>query len=58
MNNTKLILAAGILLSGAVVGCKPKTPLQKAADKIDDATHDVGQSLEKAKDKANDAVNH
>ena len=62
MTTKSLLLALALLgASGMIVGCEPKTPLQKAGDDLKDAAHDTGDAIKDAgrdaKDAAKDAGN-
>lgn len=50
MDTKGLWLALAILGSASVAACEPKSPAEKAADKIDDAAHDAADAVKDATD--------
>ena len=54
--NTELIFAV-VILMGMAAGCQARPPAQKLKDKVEDATHEAGQAIERAGDKIKDAAN-
>ena len=51
-----LLIGAIFFLSGGMIGCQPKTPVEKVKDKVEDATHEMGQAIERAGEKIKDAA--
>jgi hypothetical protein len=49
------VASAGIFCLSAV-GCKPRTPTQKVEDKVEDASHEANQGMERAKENVQDAT--
>ncbi len=57
MNRSDAFIVAAVLISGVIAGCKPKTPAEKVMNKVEDATHETGQAIERAGEKVKDAAN-
>lgn len=51
------LIGAVLFLSWAAIGCKPKTTAEKVKNKVEDATHETGQAIERAGEKVKDAAN-
>jgi len=49
-------LVGAVLTCGVLGGCQPRTPAEKAQDKIEDAAHETEQGLERAADRVKDSV--
>jgi hypothetical protein len=58
IDNNKLLMGAFLLLNVGLVGCQPRTPAEKAQDKIEDAQHETGQAIERAGDRVKDSAHH
>ncbi len=43
-----LVVMISLYGSLSLSGCAPRTPAEKAKDKVEDAAHETGQSLERA----------
>jgi predicted small secreted protein len=56
MDKNKVLIVAGVLLSGLMAACQPQTTAEKMKDKVEDATHETGQAIERAGDKVKDAT--
>jgi len=50
-------IVGAVLVAGVMGGCQPRTPTEKAKDKMEDAGHEVNQGMERAKDRVKDATN-
>jgi hypothetical protein len=51
-------LIMALALGGSVMaGCQPKTTSEKIKDKVEDASHETGQAIERAGEKVKDGVN-
>ncbi len=46
--NVKIALLISFIGGGLMTGCKSQTPMEKA--KVEDAQHEIGQSVERAGD--------
>ena len=57
MRNKFTAIVAFVLFNSALIGCRPRTPAEKAKDSIEDAAHDAGQAIERAGEKVKDAAN-
>ncbi len=57
MNTNTALIVAVVLFNGMIAGCQPKTPVEKAKDKIEDATHETGQAIERAGNRVKDLAN-
>jgi hypothetical protein len=55
MNKSMLLLAV-VGLGLGLSGCQPRTPAEKAKDKVEDAAHETDQGLKRAGDRVNDSV--
>jgi hypothetical protein len=53
---TKILFSA-FLMASSLVACQPRTPAEKAKDKIEDAGHETKQGMERAGDRIKDATN-
>lgn len=51
-----LWLVGVFALSSGLGACAPKTPVEKAKDKIEDAAHETKQGVKRAVDKVEDAT--
>lgn len=56
MDRNKVLFVAVVLVSGLMAGCQPQTNAEKIKDKVEDATHETGQAIERAGDKVKDAA--
>ncbi len=56
MNINYVFVVAAVLFSGVIIGCQPKTPAEKVINKVEDATHETGQAIERAGEKVKDAA--
>ena len=52
-----LLMLSVLSLSGFIAACQPRTPTEKAQDKVEDATHNTGQAVERAGERVKDAAN-
>lgn len=55
MNKNIVFAISTLLLNFLVMGCQPKTTSEKVKDKVEDATHETGQAIERAGDRVKDA---
>jgi hypothetical protein len=46
-----------LLVSTIAVGCKPRTTGEKIEDKVEDATHETGQGIDRSGERVKDAAN-
>ncbi len=51
------MIVALVTLNALVAGCQPKTPAEKVKNTVQDAAHETGQAIDRAGEKAKDAVN-
>ena len=58
-NAQKLWMGVVAGLTGIVffAACKPKTTAQKVEEKVEDAAHEAGQTVERAGERIKDATN-
>jgi hypothetical protein len=56
MNKNNLFVLATMLLGGMMAGCQPRTPAEKVKDKLEDATHETDQAIERTGDRVKDAT--
>ena len=56
MDKNKVLIVAGVLLSGLMAACQPQTTPGKKKDNVEDATHETGQAIERAGDKGKEAA--
>jgi hypothetical protein len=57
MNRKMMFIVTVSFLVGSFTGCQPKTPAEKLKDKVEDATHETGQAVERAGERIKDAAN-
>jgi outer membrane lipoprotein-sorting protein len=57
MNKNNLFILALVVSAGVLSSCQPKTPAEKVQDKVEDASHEAGQAVERAGERVKDATN-
>ena len=50
------LAALMMLMLGFAAGCEERSPIEKAADDVEDAAEEVGEKVEDAADEVGDAV--
>lgn len=57
MNKNILFVFSAAILNVALIGCQPKSTAEKVENKIEDATHETGQAIERAGDRIKKSAN-